>query len=402
VERIIDLQMKIILATDPVFWPLTGIGKYTFELANRLGTESGISDIRFFNMGRWQDAAELSKFGNEKAGEPADTNFMQKGFGILRKSLSNNKSAVKVYSRITPHLYRQRLKPYSAEYIYHSPNFMLPMFDGKKVATFHDLSVLKYPEFHPASRISFLRPEIIKAARNADHIITDSEAVRREVIDYFALPEENVTAVPLASSLSDRPPDSALLEEFLAKHKLINQQFLLFVSSIEPRKNIARILDAYESLSSAFKKQYPLVLTGSSGWKSGGLLNRIKLLEERGMVRYLGYTSDVELHYLYSSAGALVFPSIYEGFGLPIIEAQAMGLPVITSNLSCMPEVAGNAALLVDPHDVDALSVALEQIMLDETLRAALKVKGLENSGKFSWAATVARTLEVYAKLQSS
>jgi len=392
--------MKIVLATDPIFWPLTGIGKYTFELAKRLSTESRISDIRFFNMGRWQDATEVSKFANAKGGESADRGFMKKSFGFVRKSLSDNKLAVGVYSRITPHVYRQRLKPYSTDYIYHSPNFMLPPFDGKKVATFHDLSVLKYPEFHPESRVSFLTPEIIKAARNADHIITDSEAVRREVIDYFAMPEANVTAVPLASSLDERPPDPLMLNNFLAKHRLINRQYLLFVSSIEPRKNITRILDAYESLSPAFKSQYPLVLAGSSGWKSGELLKRIDLLGERGSVRYLGYTSDAELHYLYSSAGALVFPSIYEGFGLPIIEAQKMGLPVITSKISCMPEVAGNAALLVDPHDVEALGAAIEQIILDDTLRDRLKVQGLENSARFSWAATVAGTLDVYAKLQ--
>jgi alpha-1,3-rhamnosyl/mannosyltransferase len=185
----------------------------------------------------------------------------------------------------------------------------------------------------------------------------------------------------------------------LKEHNLVKRQFLLFVSSIEPRKNIVRILDAYESLPQAFRNRYPLVFTGSSGWKSEEVLKRIHRLSDTGLVRYLGYTSDAELKYLYSSAGALVFPSIYEGFGLPIIEAQAMGVPVVTSDLSCMPEVAGEAALLVDPYNVQEISGALEQVMLDEDLRQKLKVSGLRNARQYSWDKTAVKTLDVYSRL---
>ncbi len=391
--------MKVILATDPIFWPLTGIGRYTFELAKKFSLDPRVSDIRFFNMGRWQESTEFEQFGNESKPESPNPNIKGSSFGFLRRSLSKNQVVVKVYSRITPYLYGRRLKPFSKDHIYHSPNFMLPPYAGKKVTTFHDLSIFKYPEFHPEARVSFLRPEIIKAAKNATHIITDSEAVRQEVIEFFSRSAEEVTTVPLASSIGNSAPDSTLLDSFLKSHNLQNKQFFLFVSSIEPRKNISRFLDAYELLPSAFRKQYPLVLTGSSGWKSEDILDRIRLLKDSGSVQYLGYTSEIELGYLYSSAGALVFPSIYEGFGLPIIEAQAMGVPVVTSNLSCMPEVAGNAALLVDPYDVEAISGALEQIMLDEVLREKLKVEGRKNAGQFSWDKTAAKTLDVYSRL---
>ena len=391
--------MKIILATDPIFWPLTGIGRYTFELATRFSSEPRLADIRFFNLGRWQDATEFERAENGDTGEAANSGFLKKSFGLLRKSLSNNQTAVKIYSRITPFIYQRRLKPFSAEYIFHSPNFMLPRFDGKKVATFHDLSVLKYPEFHPDSRVSLLQPEVIKAANEADHIIAVSEAVRQEIIEYFSMPTGRVTAIPQASFIGDCTPDPELLEGFLRGLDLVKGQFLLFVSSIEPRKNISRILDAYESLSPSFKRQNPLVFTGSSGWKSEVVLERIKRLGDSGLVRYLGYTSDADLKFLYASAGALVFPSIYEGFGLPIIEAQAMGVPVVTSNLSCMPEVAGDAALLVDPYNVDDISGALEQVMLDEGLRQKLKASGLNNARQYSWGKTAARTLDVYSRL---
>ena len=399
VERYIVPQMKIILATDPMLWPLTGIGRYTFELVKKLGSESRITDIRFFNMGRWQESAEFARFDHESKDELSNPRMKRWGYGALRKSLSSNKQAIKVYSLIAPHLYARRLKPFSADYIYHSPNFMLPPYSGKKVATFHDLSTFKHPEFHPEARISLLHPEITKAAKNADHIITPSEAVRQEVIEFFSKSEEEVTAVPQGASFHNNFPDSVLLDSFLRHHMLENRQFILFVSSIEPRKNIGRLLDAYEALTPAFRKQYPLVLTGSSGWKSRDILARIKSMKDAGEVRYLGYTSEAELACLYSTAGALVFPSIYEGFGLPIIEAQAMGVPVVTSNVSCMPEVAGGAALLVNPYDVDSIGEALGQIMLDEGLRQNLKAQGLKNASQYSWEKTVAKTVDVYSRL---
>lgn len=393
--------MKVVLATDPVFWPLTGIGKYTFELANRLGSEPRISDIRYFNMGHWQSAEALRRSGLDDGGNSAEEGLLRKSFGIIRKALSSNQSAIKVYSRITPHLYRHRLKPFSADYIFHSPNFMLPPFTGKKVATFHDLSVFKYPEFHPEARVLLLKPEIIKSAEEADHIITDSEAVKREVVEYFARSPQDVTAIPLASSLGGERPDQAFLKTFLDRHGLSNEHFFLFVSTIEPRKNIDRILDAYESLPEKTQQQYPLVLTGSSGWKSEGVLKRIDTLGQNGLVHYLGYSSDAELRCLYATARALIFPSIYEGFGLPIIEAQAMGLPVVTSKVSCMPEVAGDAALFVDPFDAESIAAALERVTEDAKLRDKLKMAGLENSGQYSWDITADKTLQVYSRMQS-
>ena len=391
--------MKVILATDSIFWPLTGIGKYTFELAKRYSSDNRLSDIRFFNMGHWQTVNEFQQFGEESTGELKKSNLLGRGFGFLRKTLAASKPAVKVYSTLTPLLYQHRLKPYSADYIYHSPNFMLPAFSGKKVVTFHDLSIFKFPEFHPSTRVSFLKTEMLKAAQLADHIITDSEIVRQEVVEYFSRAAEDVTAIPLASSLGSEPCDASVLNALLKRHGLIREQFFLFVSSIEPRKNIGRVLDAYEALPMAFKRRHPLVLAGSSGWKSEDIFDRIRLLNQDGLVHYLGYTTDAELECLYSSAGALLFPSVYEGFGLPIVEAQTFGLPVITSDISCMPEVAGGAAMLVDPYDVKAISDALEKIMSDVETRQELKAKGYKNAMTYSWDRTVAMTLDVYAGL---
>jgi len=397
--RKIQSQMNIILATDPMFWPLTGIGRYTHELIKHLDADPRVGDVRYFNMGRWQNKAEFARFEHYNDAGAAEPDRIARGFGLLRKSLANNKLATKTYSYVTPPIYAQRLKPFSKSHIYHSPNFLLPPFAGKKVATFLDLSVFRHPEFHPKARVPLLRPETAKAARNADHIITPTEAVRQEVIEYFSRSADDVSAVPLASSFHDFRPEYESIERFLHKHRLGNRQFFLFVSSIEPRKNINRLLDAYESLAPDFKKQYPLVLTGSSGWQSEDVLARIATLAQSGQVRYLGYTSETGLMHLYATAGAVVFPSIYEGFGLPIIEAQAMGVPVVTSDVSCMPEVAGGAALLVDPFDISSIGDALLRIMNDDSLRRDLKEKGLKNASQYSWAKTVSKTIDVYSHL---
>lgn len=393
--------MKIILATDPVFWPLTGIGKYTLELARGLSREPTLADLRFFNMGHWQNTENLRQFSNEDIGHAGKTGWARKHFGSLRRSLANHALATRLYARITPYFFSQRLKPFAAEYLYHSPNFMLPPFAGRKISTFHDLSILRYPEFHPESRVAYLEPEILRAAEYADHIITDTETGRREVMEYFGKGPDEVTAVPLASTLNGELPTPAEIDEFLAAHGLVKGNFFLFVSSIEPRKNIARIVEAYAALPAATRRRHPLIMTGSSGWKSEALMRRINVKDEASGLQYLNYASDTDLKCLYASAGALVFPSIYEGFGLPILEAQTMGLPVLTSDRSCMPEVAGDAALLVDPFDVDAIKQGLEQIMLDDTLRASLRTAGLNNARRYSWESTVSKTLDVYRRVHA-
>ena len=391
--------MKIILSTDPIRWPLTGIGRYTYELARRLESNARVTDCRFFNYGRWQQSKDFLPFGDEKSRTVGSPSAKTKGLEFLRKSLANSELAVKVYSRVMPLIYNLKLSRFSSSHLYHSPNFILPSFGGRKIVTFHDLSIFKYPEFHPESRVSLMSAETQKAARNADHIITVSEAVREEVIDFFSRSPDDVTAVHLASFIGQSSVSNAEKGNLLSRFKLRSGQFFLFISSIEPRKNISRILDAFEALPEGFKKEHPLVLAGSSGWKSGDILKRIKKLSDSGSVIYLGYINDVELECLYESAGALVFPSIYEGFGLPIIESQSKGVPVITSRISCMPEVSGGAALLVDPYNSEDIGQAMEKIMLDAGIREDLSHRGHLNAQKFSWDRMLTETLDVYEKI---
>lgn len=395
--------MKIILATDPIFVPLGGIGRYTLELATRfqenVGKQEEFLDVRYFNLWNWEDPDRYSD--NLDKFITARPSTEQVSFSTLRTVFARSSIAVSIYKILIPWLQLFRLRPFAAEYIFHSPNFMLPKYPGKSVVTIHDLSILKFPEFHPSARVKLLKPLIFKSIKNANHIITDSHSTKRELIDYFDLDEERLSAIPLASTISHSGLGDDDCSELLESLELRPGRFFLFVGTIEPRKNIERLLDAYEGLPQGIKDEYSLVLVGSEGWGSDQIHTRLKELKVVGAVKYIGYVSDIHLEQLYFSALCLVFPSLYEGFGLPIIEAQSLGTAVITSNLSCMPEVAGGAAIEVDPTDVSEIRSAMELLIADTGLRQDLIAKGYANASRYSWDKTVDMTLDVYRKVNA-
>jgi alpha-1,3-rhamnosyl/mannosyltransferase len=303
------------------------------------------------------------------------------------------------YRRIIPRYHNLRLRKLADSHIYHSPNFMLLPYPGRKVVTFHDLSILKYPQYHPHDRLRKLTPEIEKAARNADHIITDSEAVRQEVLEHFSLPRERVTAIHLASSLNSEDSAGDERKAWLSARNLKEKSYFLFVSTLEPRKNISALLSAYESLPTMIKKHHPLVLAGQLGWNSEQFEEKLTGMSTNNQIYRPGYLSNKDLCHLYAGASALVFPSHYEGFGLPIVEAQSFGTPVITANVSCMPEVAGNSALLIDPGDTSSLSLAMQRIVEDQQLAVNLSKAAIHNASRYSWDTTARKTLEVYQRV---
>jgi alpha-1,3-rhamnosyl/mannosyltransferase len=168
---------------------------------------------------------------------------------------------------------------------------------------------------------------------------------------------------------------------------------------VEPRKNIVRLIDAFEMLPVALKKKYPLVIAGFSGWKSEDIHKCISRAAQDGFVRYIGYVPEKAMPALYGGCRAFLYPSLYEGFGLPLLEAMSCGAPVMTSNCSCMPEVAGNAALLVDPLDLSSISAGIEKALSDEKWRSCAINLGLERARAMTWDATVRKTVEVYRRV---
>ena len=385
--------IKLILETDAIIHPLTGIGRYTLELLQAFQSSDEFSDIKCLSRGRWYEPgnviAEATSWGNKSQISAKNTG----GSGWRRNP------ARRALGRLLPYVNQRNLKKHAASHIYHSPNYKLSPFPGRKIATFHDLSIFLYPKYHPEDRLRVLRPAIEKAAQVADHLITDSLKVRQEVMSYFGIPAERITAIPLATSLKSTSIDIPLRDNFLTRMGLRPDGYLLFVSTLEPRKNISGLLGAYELLPSQVRQRYPLVLAGQLGWNSQDISNSLDRAKRRGDVIQPGYLSDLQICQLYSGARAFVYPSFYEGFGLPILEAQGFGLPVISSDCSCMPEVAGDGAILVNPEAYGALAEAMRQLIEDDQLHARLSRLSSENAGKYSWQNTAAETINIYRSL---
>ncbi len=196
-----------------------------------------------------------------------------------------------------------------------------------------------------------------------------------------------------------RPHSAAALAPVLARWELQAQGYSLYVGTIEPRKNLDRLLDAYEALPKALRARYPLVMAGSPGWRSEHTHARMARAASAGWLHYLRYVPQADLPALYAGARLFAYPSLYEGFGLPVLEAMASGVPVLTSNVSSLPEVVGDVALSIDPQDTDAITAALVRGLQDEAWQLQACSAGIEHARQFTWARCIDRTVQVYAQL---
>ena len=268
------------------------------------------------------------------------------------------------------------------------------------VITVHDLSVFRYAETHPAERLAQFERYFRLSVDRAAHIITDSETTRQEVADFLGFDLARITAVPLAASPVFQPRGADATAAALARYDLTPQGYALCVSTVEPRKRITQLLHAWRNLPAAVRSRWPLMVTGGSGWLSDAVRDLMEKGAREGWVRYLGFVPEEDLPLLYAGASLFVYPSVYEGFGLPPVEAMASGVPVVVSNASCLPEVTGGAAMLVEPEDIAGFSRALERALEDESWRRHAIAKGLEVAGRYSWDRCARETVEVYRRLR--
>lgn len=388
--------MKLILGCDPLLQPLTGIGHYTQKLANGFMNESRVDDLSLFAHGKFFESSLIYSCLQNQSGL---SSFKSTGslLSQAREKLAKSQLAVKIYSTVTPIINNFALRNHQS-HIFHSPNFILPNFDGKKVVTIHDLSTLKFPEFHPKARVNYINKAIENSIKNSDHIITDSHYIKDEILKTFSVSQNKITAVHLGA---DKVFQSRNKEQCLSinKYDLVYKKFFLFVSTIEPRKNIRNLLAAYTLYRQKNPKGLPLVLVGSKGWQNEEIQLMIDDMTSKNWVQYLGYVNQDDIPILYSSAKALLFPSIYEGFGLPVLEALQSGTPVLTSKNSTMSEITQNCAALVEFDDVEGMSQSIERLSLDEDFINNLVKNGLIRSKNFSWEKCVNETLNVYQSL---
>lgn len=387
------MKLDVILAADVLRPPLTGIGRYAYELARRLTQHEDIARLRFFSTGRWIDDPLRTLDMLQSATNPGHEERVS-----LRARLANSRLAVRVYQAVTPALYGWRLRG-NPQAIYHSPNYIVPAFSGKTVSTVLDLSHILYPQFHPQARVDYLSLALEASLARTDHVITVSEAVRQEVIAHGLMPPQRITTIHLAADPVFRPHSEQMLEPAMQALRLRAGRYCLFVGTVEPRKNVERLVQAYEALPMAMRCEWPLVIAGSAGWRSESIHQRMAKAQAEGWLRYASFVDQRWLPALYAGARLMVYPSLYEGFGLPIVEAMASGTPVLTSNTSCMPEVAAGAARLVNPLDVEDITHALTECLSDDIWRAEARAKGLARAAGLSWDRCAEQTVAVYRQL---
>ena len=281
--------------------------------------------------------------------------------------------------------------------IFHATDHQIPNIAGVPVvATVMDAIPLIHPEWIRQNLKSLKSWLFAKSVQKADHLITISEYSKLDLMEYLGVAPQNISVTPLGVDpvYFERVPLDTR-DAVLRKYNLV-PGFFLFVGTLQPRKNLPTVLKAFNALPDAVRKAHPLIIVGRDGWANEDLLPELRRLEDRGEGRWLKYLHQSEVFALLQSAGALVFASLYEGFGLPVVEAFAAQCPVIASNTTSVPEVAGDAAWSVDPKDVDSIRAAMLSVLEDAALRSERIQLGLQRAREYNWQACARQTLAVY------
>lgn len=392
------MSFKLILAVDALSPNPTGIGRYTWELTRRLAEHPSVSALHFYRNGKWIKSPETLM-------QPvARASGAMPGAALVQAAASpRKKRGLRIkWPPALRQLHTSMTTLACRGHVFHGPNFFIPEIANVGVATVHDLSIFKYPETHPAARLREFEKHFTASMARAAHLITDSKATRLEVIAFLGWSEKNITAVPLGVSPTFQPLPAAAVAPVMARHGLTYQGYCLCISTLEPRKKIAELLQAYQGLPAALRTRYPLILVGGAGWLSEQLHADIDRLAAQGWLKYLGFVAEQDLPALYAGARSFVYPSIYEGFGLPVLEAMACGVPVVTSGFTSLPEVTQGAAQLVNPDDIDALAEAIAISLCDETWRNAASAQGRQVAAGYSWDRCIEQTVNVYKTIAKS
>lgn len=353
---------------------IDGIGHYTQELLERLALDPALEVIPFaFGAGALLPGGKAP-------------------LALPRFSLASLPSLLLGQSCWGSHKLRPRLD------LIHASDHLIPCVKGVPVvATIMDAIPLAHPEWVNYRLRSIKNMLWRKSAHFADHIITISEHSKGDLVHYFGLPAQRISVTPLGvdGRWFVKPPPQQL--HAIRERYRLPETFLLSMGTLQPRKNLARIIDAHRTLSIATRQAYPLLITGRCGWQCDDVMERLRV--DDAQVRWLKYVPGEDLPVILHCAGALVFASLHEGFGLPVLEAFAAQVPVITSNRTALPEVAGDAALLVDPCDGENIAWAMQKIVEDTALAAQLRQAGLKRAREFTWDRTAQATSNIYRQL---
>lgn len=358
-----------------------GIGSYTKELAGELSKASGLTLVPV-------------GFGFT----PSDSIFSGgvRAVGLGRYAPQAGWGAISPLGFKYERLLRGQID------LFHATDHLIPKFSNIPVlATLMDAIPLSHPAWVRMRFASVKRWLWRRAGHWADHIVTISEYSKRAIVENFDISPNKISVTPLGVNVRFFERIEPVCRQNVLRRLDLPEQFLLFVGTLQPRKNLERALDAHAALPVAMQAEVPLVVVGRTGWGCETLVARLSDPQIRATVRWLHYLPDFEVRCLLQTARALVFPSLCEGFGLPVVEAFASGLPVITSNTTSLPEVAGDAALLINPNCAGEITDAMRQVILQDSLSDVLRKAGLRRAHELSWQDCANKTLSIYQKVLS-
>jgi alpha-1,3-rhamnosyl/mannosyltransferase len=378
--------------------PRTGIGHYTAEVLRCLRQQAG-EDVLDTFPGPWVQRAQDAWMRFRRPRMPSPGSSLAQPAGKVRVTLRKRMfQGMRAAGRMTRRvLFRQicRWKKYE---LYHEPNFLPLPCDIPTVATLHDLSPLLHPEWHPAERVAQFEKHFRRGLAQCVHFFTVSEFVRREVIQTLGLKPSQVTRTynGIRSSLVPLPA-----AEVAASLRRLNlpPRYLLYVGTIEPRKNLMTLLRAYCALPTQVRERWPLLLVGGWGWNAADVADFLESGARQRGVLYRNYVAESDLSALYNGARALVFPSFYEGFGLPPVEMLACGGAVLASTAGAVAETVGRQAHLIEPLDLDGWRQAMQRVVEDDDWWHGLRRGAVEAAQPFTWEQCAADTLAVYRRL---
>ena len=368
------MKNKLIIDSVPLLFPLTGIGRYTYEIANLLEEQNHFNINYFYGY-----------YSNNLIKQKKDKHSNLKS--IILKSPYLKQLARKVLTISS--------KFFAPKYdIYWQPN-LIPKngIKAKKIiTTVHDFSFILYENYHPKERVNYINKYFYKNIIKSDYIITGSYYSKKEILQRLNFEEDKIKVIYHGVNHN--------LFKIYHNIKLnfqLPNKFILFVGSIEPRKNLIGLLKSYDLLSQKIKDEYKLVLIGFEGWNNNDILNLIN--KNKTNIHYLGFLEDIELAQIYNLASLFVFPSFYEGFGLPVLEAMACGTPVLSSNKTSMPEICGDCAIYCNPNNIIDIKNKIELILSDVELQNNLIKKGLIKASSYTWEKSMKEHLILFDKV---
>ena len=371
-----DQKLRVGFDIRPFYEPLTGVGWYLYHLLHHLARRNDVEIILF------GDARITDEGPRFHAGLPPDARVCV--FDLRGRPPS------RLDRPLTAAAYVGWMWLLDCDVIF-GANYFLPRLMSavarRRVVTIHDLTFKRFPELLQQETLDNLEAIMTREVALADAMICVSESTRRDLLHFYEIDPQR--AVTIHSGLPKLPAPQPVAG--------LPRRYILFVSTVEPRKNLGVLLDAYSSLRKSGRYDGSLVVAGRVGWKSEGMAKRLR---EPGVI-HLDYVPAAQLETLYSRADVFVFPSIYEGFGFPLLEAMALGIPVIAADSSSLPEIGGDAALYFHPMDPAALTTAIERVITDDSLRAGMIARGKAQAAKFRWEDAAEKTMEVLKRVRN-